>query len=228
MGGMEMLGGWTMSHMWMLMPGQSWLGATASFVGMWTVMMVAMMLPSLMPALLRHRESLGYRISDARAGWLAVTVGVAYFAVWVTIGVVVFPLGVALADLAMSEPRVAHVVPTVLGAVVVGAGLLQHSAWKARQLDRCRAASGAMDMHVDTRIAWRHGWCLGVHCVRSCAGLTAVALCLGVMDLRVMVAVAIAVTAERLASDGVRAARLVGVVVIGIGLSALAGWHVFG
>ena len=45
MGGMRMPGGWTMSMTWMQMPGQTWLGAAASFLGMWIMMMVAMMLP---------------------------------------------------------------------------------------------------------------------------------------------------------------------------------------
>jgi predicted metal-binding membrane protein len=43
MGGMPMPGGWTMSMSWMRMPGQTWPGAAASFLGMWVVMMVAMM-----------------------------------------------------------------------------------------------------------------------------------------------------------------------------------------
>ena len=38
---------------WMRMPGQMWPSAAASFLGMWVVMMVAMMLPSLGPML--HR-----------------------------------------------------------------------------------------------------------------------------------------------------------------------------
>src|SRR6266478_2366089 len=49
MGEMPMPGDWTMSMTWMRMPGQTWLGAAASFLGMWVVMMVAMMLPSLVP-----------------------------------------------------------------------------------------------------------------------------------------------------------------------------------
>src|SRR5262245_20298584 len=52
---MAMPGGWTMSMAWMRMPGQTWVGAAASFLGMWLVMMVAMMLPSLAPMLLRYR-----------------------------------------------------------------------------------------------------------------------------------------------------------------------------
>jgi hypothetical protein len=42
MGGMQMPGGWTMSMAWMPMPGQSWLGAAAMFLGMWIVMMLAL------------------------------------------------------------------------------------------------------------------------------------------------------------------------------------------
>jgi predicted metal-binding membrane protein len=50
-GGMPMPGGWTMSMAWMRMPGQTWPGAAASFLGMWVMMMVAMMLPCLVPML---------------------------------------------------------------------------------------------------------------------------------------------------------------------------------
>src|SRR5215831_16646210 len=59
MGGMLMPGGWTMSMTWMRMPDQTWGGAAASFVGMWVVMMVAMMLPSLVPMLWRYRQAVG-------------------------------------------------------------------------------------------------------------------------------------------------------------------------
>ena len=65
MGGMPMPGGWTMSMTWMRMPGQTWPGAAASFLGMWVVMMVAMMLPSLLPMLWRYRQAVG-RTGEAR------------------------------------------------------------------------------------------------------------------------------------------------------------------
>lgn len=56
---MPMPGGWTMSMTWVRMPQQTWLGAAASFLGMWITMMMAMMLPSLVPALRRYRQSVG-------------------------------------------------------------------------------------------------------------------------------------------------------------------------
>jgi hypothetical protein len=43
MGEMPMPGGWTMSMAWMRMPGQTWPGDAVSFLGIWVVMMVAMM-----------------------------------------------------------------------------------------------------------------------------------------------------------------------------------------
>src|ERR1700704_292590 len=69
MGEMPMPGGWTMSMAWMRMPGQSWPGAAASFFRMWVVMMVAMMLPSLVPMLWRYRKAVG-RTDETRLGRL--------------------------------------------------------------------------------------------------------------------------------------------------------------
>src|SRR5471032_3291206 len=81
MGGMTMPVGWTMSLAWMRMPGQTWPGAAASFLGMWIAMMVAMMLPSLVPMLCRYRESVG-RTGKTRLGRLTALVAVGYFFVW--------------------------------------------------------------------------------------------------------------------------------------------------
>src|SRR5262245_57573716 len=89
MGEMPMPGGWTMSMAWMQMPGQTWPGAAASFLGMWTVMMVAMMLPSLIPMLWRYRQAVG-RPSEARLGPLTALVGVGYFFVWTVFGLAAF------------------------------------------------------------------------------------------------------------------------------------------
>jgi hypothetical protein len=71
MGEMPMPGGWTMSMAWMRMPGQTWPGAAASFLGMWVVMMVAMMLPSLVPMLWRYRQAVGSAGEPRLAGLTA-------------------------------------------------------------------------------------------------------------------------------------------------------------
>jgi predicted metal-binding membrane protein len=95
-GGSRMPDGWTMSMAWMRMPGQTWPAAAASFLGMWSVMMVAMMLPSLLPMLRRYRQAVGGTV-ETYLGRLTALVGVAYFVVWTVFGMAVFPLGIALA-----------------------------------------------------------------------------------------------------------------------------------
>jgi predicted metal-binding membrane protein len=222
MDGMPMPGGWTMSMMWMRMPGQSWPGTAASFLAMWVAMMVAMMLPSLVPTLSRHRTAMR-RAGGAHAERLTALVGVGYFAVWAACGLIVFPFGVALAALAAREPAAARLAPIAGGVVVMLAGFLQLSPWKSRQLALCRESpSRAHVLPADLRGAWRHGVCLGLHCCGSCAPLTAVLLVAGMMDLRVMIAITAAITAERLAPGGVRVAHAIGDAVVVAGLVLMA------
>jgi predicted metal-binding membrane protein len=103
MGEMPMPGGWTMSMAWMRMPGQTWSGAAVSFLGMWVVMMAAMMLPSLVPMLCRYRQAVG-RTDGTRLDPLTAFVGVGYFFVWTVVGMAAFPVGVALAEIEMQQP----------------------------------------------------------------------------------------------------------------------------
>ena len=222
MSGMSMPGGWTMSMMWMLMPGQSWLGTGASFLGMWVVMMVAMMLPSLVPTLASYRRAAG-RAGEGPMGRLTVLVGVGYFSVWTAFGLAAFPLGIALATMAMQQPALARAVPVAAGVVVLIAGAYQLTAWKARQLACCRAVPGhVLGLPADAAVAWRHGVRLGLHCCYCCGGLMAVLLVIGVMDLRGMAAVTAAITVERLAPAGERVARIIGAVMLAAGLILIA------
>jgi predicted metal-binding membrane protein len=221
MAGMLMPGGWTMSMVWMRMPGQTWPGAAALFFGMWVVMMVAMMLPSLVAMLWRYRQAVGSG-SQTRVGGLTVLVGLGYFFVWSVVGIAAFLLGVAVAGAEMRQPALARAAPIAGGAAVLLAGALQFSAWKARHLACCREPGHSLTLRADAGTAWRHGVRLGLHCTQCCAGLIAILLVVGVMDLRVMAVVAAAITAERLAPAGERVARAIGAVVVGAGLILLA------
>jgi len=176
------------------------------------VMMVAMMLPSLAPMLWRYREAVG-------RSWLTALVGGGYVFVWILSGMAALPLGVALTTLAMQEPVLARAIPIAVGIVMLIAGAYQFTAWKARALASCRPEPGrGHTLPADPGTAWRHGLRLGLHCSRCCVGLMAILLVIGVMDLRVMAAVAAAITIERLAPAGELVARATGVVVVGAGL----------
>ena len=211
-----------MSMMWMRMPGQTWLSVGASFLGMWTVMMAAMMLPSLVPMLMRYRRALDMR-TDSRVNAHTALVSFGYFSVWTLLGAVVFPLGVAIAAVETRLPALTHVAPIAVGVVVLIAASLQFTAWKARRLAWCRdTPARESTLTADARSAWRHGLCLGVHCAESCAGLMAILLVIGVMDLRAMAAVTAAITVERLAPNGQIVARAIGTVGVAAGLCLIA------
>ena len=134
-----------------------------------------------------------------------------------------FPLGVALAAVEMRLPALARAVPIAVGVVVLSAGALQFTAWKAHHLDCCRQAPGrGRPLPADAGSAWRHGLRLGLHCSYCCAGPTAILLAIGVMDLRAMAVAAAAITVERLAPAGERIARATGAVVVAAGLFLIA------
>jgi predicted metal-binding membrane protein len=176
-----------------------------------------MMLPSLIPMLRRYRDAIGGG-GHPRLGLLTALVGAGYFFVWTALGVAAFPIGVALAEVEMRQPAVARAVPLAVGLVVLVAGVFQLTAWKARRLDCCRVApAGGRALRAAAGTALRHGIHLGLQCSYCCAGLMAILLVLGVMDLRAMTVVAAAITAERVAPAGHRIARGTGALAVVVG-----------
>jgi len=212
---MPMPGGWMMSMTWMRMPGQTWPGAAASFLCIWVLMTVAMMLPSLVPMLRRYRHAVSGP-GESRLDRLTARVSVGYFFVWTVFGMVAFLLGVAVAAVEIQQPALARAVPIAVGVAVVLAGSLQLSAWKSRQLACCRALGRTLS--ADAGTAWRHGLRLGLDCSKCNLSLMTILLVMGVMDLRVMAVVATAISIERLAPAGEPVARVTGVVLVGAGL----------
>jgi predicted metal-binding membrane protein len=222
MGAIPMAGGWTMSTMWTRICGESWIGAAASFLAMWAVMMTAMMLPALIPVLWRYRLAFG-RTAAGAADQLTALVGAGYFFVWMVCGAVIFALGVALASVEMREPMLARATPSAVGLIVLIAGALQFTAWKGRHLACWRDMAGhGRSLTADAGTALRHGLRLGLHCSACSAGLTAILLVAGMMDLRVMAVVTAAITAERLAPPGAQIAPAIGAATCAAGLLLIA------
>jgi predicted metal-binding membrane protein len=208
---------------WMPMCGESWIGAGASFLGMWTVMMTAMMLPSLLPALWRYRQAVS-GAGELSSALLTLPAAAGYFLVWTLIGAAVYPVGCVVMALVMRYPALLHAAPFATGLVVLGAGALQFTRWRSRHLACCRdvcrgeSVGCARESLANGWSSWCHGVRLGFHCALCCAGLTAVLLVTGIMELPAMLAATAAVMLERMAPAAVRAPQLIGVVMLGAGL----------
>jgi len=182
----------------------------ASFLAMWLVMMPAMMMPSLVPMLRRYRRTVGG--AGVPIERLTALVAGGYFCLWTAFALPAFALEVALPTLG----------PGATGAVLLIAGALQFTAWKSRALACCRAMPEGRKM-ADADTAWRYGLHLGLQCGRSSAGLTAVLLAVGMMDLGAMAIVTVAITVERVVPGGQRIAHAIGVVLIVAGLLRVCG-----
>jgi len=215
-GDMQMPGGWSMSMAWMRMPGQTWPAAFGMFLLMWTVMMVAMMLPCVAPVLAGYRR------------WTAAVVGAGYFSTWALIGVVAYAIGIPIAYAQMRHDALSTPAPLVTGVIVVLVGIGQFTGWKSRLLRNCRSECRGMDSmpapgcRHGTRGALTYGLRLGVDCGKCCAGYMLILLVTNVMSLGVMAAVTVAIAAERLLPHPAIVARLTGAITVVVGAVMLA------
>lgn len=221
-GGMALPGGWTLARMWLRLPGETWAGAATAFLATWVVMMVAMMLPPLLPMLARYRRSVPTPVRLRRDG-LTTLAAAGYFSAWTVCGVAAYVAGGACARAALRWSAVAHAVPLATGVVLVLAGGVQLTGWKARQLEWCRQC-GPMGA-PDAPSAYRYGLRHGVHCCLCCAGFMTLLLVTGMMRLGAVAAVSAAISVERLAATPQRAARFAraaGIIVLMAGVGAVA------
>lgn len=228
------------SSAWIPIAGQTWPAAAASFLAMWMIMMVPMMLPALAPTLWRYRR-IAAASGGARRMLLTGLVGAAYFSVWAVVGIAAFAAGAALVGALVAAhmhwPEATRAARVAAGIAVIAAGAFQFTEWKARELACCRGMPAQFalsqrafptrppiartSLAAEIATALRRGVRLGVHCVRSCAGLTTIFLVTGVMDVRVMAAVTIAITGERLLPLRWRVAPTIGGIAVVVGIAMI-------
>jgi predicted metal-binding membrane protein len=172
------------------------------WIGAWTVMMAAMMLPSTSPLVLLYAK----RSTAAHSALL--TAG--YLLVWAAIGLATYEVAMRLPD---PSNR-------VVGAVLIGAGLYQLTPLKTACLKRCRNPVDFLVTHWHPgRVgALRLGVEHGAYCVGCCWALMGVLIVAGSMSLAWVVAIALVVAGEKLLPAGQLLGRLggVGLLVAGI------------
>jgi predicted metal-binding membrane protein len=149
-----------------------------NFVGMWTVMMAAMMLPSTLPTVLlfatiaRSRREIGHRPAPSAA------FEAGYLGVWALLGIGLASLNI------LGKPVIEPWSQPIMGVALIVAGLYQLTRWKNLCLGHCRSPIHFFMNH------WRDGATgaalMGAHhglfCVGCCWGLMLALIALGMMN----------------------------------------------
>ena len=215
----------SMDSMSMSMEQRSFWGDAALFLPMWSVMIVAVMLPTMMPMVLifstiyRNRRAKGQVYVPT---WVFL---LGYMIVWALSGAPGYLAKVGLESLVDQFPSFQSAGAVIGGLVLIGAGLYQLSPLKDKCLSHCRTPLGFI-MHDwregyggALRMGVRHGW----YCLGCCWALMIVMFPVGVMNLVWMGALAVLIFVEKLVPHGRWVSRLSGLALMVAGVSLAAG-----
>jgi predicted metal-binding membrane protein len=170
------------------------LGTFGWFLGVWMVMMTAMMLPSAIPAV-----SLYTRLARDRTALAALFFISGYLAVWATVGLVAFAVagaGSHLADDVLAWSRGGR---WLAGAALLCAAAYQLTPLKEACLARCRTPLGLLlgSWRPGRLGGFRLGLANGAWCAGCCWALMTCLFALGVMSIAWTALVAGLITLEK-------------------------------
>tara|TARA_R110002073_G_scaffold229938_1_gene390868 strand:+ start:1486 stop:2307 length:822 start_codon:yes stop_codon:yes gene_type:complete len=205
-----------MELMWMMMRPSAagpYLGATAL---MWVVMMIAMMVPAVMPMLIVFRGL--NRGPSSGADPLLFALG--YLLAWTSFSIVAALVQWLLHGAGWLGGSLLSLRPLAASAILVGAGLYQLTPLKNSCLEKCRSPMGyflanwrdgrlgaiAMGLH--------HGW----FCIGCCWVLMLIMFVGGTMNVMTMALLTVFIVAERVLPAGPWVARIPGLLLIGWGV----------
>ena len=224
MGGMDMTGFRVIpSGMGLMMPAVApWRPVEFAFVfGMWSIMMVGMMTPSVAPMVLLYgrigRQATVHGKPFAAVGWFmgGYLLSWAGFAVVATFGQWMLERAELLTPMMETTNEVFG------GAVLIAAGLYQWSPLKNACLRQCqmpwsfiqRNGGFRSDAWGSTNLGAKHG----AYCVGCCWTLMAVLFISGVMNVLWVAAISVLVLAEKILPAGRIVSRISGVGFIATG-----------
>ncbi len=221
MGGMDSSGE-SMAGMIQLAP---WTATDALLMLlMWSIMMVAMMLPSATPMVLLYARVVRHNSDDADPLTNSGAFLGGYVVVWTLFSVAATALQWGLEQAALLSPMMVSTSPALGGLLLIGAAIYQWTPSKDACLRRCRAPAWFLSRHWHDgaagalRMGLIHGaWCLG-----CCWALMLLLFVGGVMNLLVIAVITIFVLLEKVAPRG-RALGRAGALLLGIaGIALLA------
>jgi predicted metal-binding membrane protein len=178
------------------MDGGPWthLGGFAWFVGVWLVMMAAMMFPSVAPTV-----ALYSRMTKQRSAALAVAFVGGYLLAWGAAGAMAYATGAALADAAGTSLSWSRAGQAIAGAALIAAAAYELTPWKDVCLGKCRSPLGALlgSWREGTVGAIRMGVKNGAWCVGCCWALMVALFALGVMSVAWMAVIAAVIAVQK-------------------------------
>jgi predicted metal-binding membrane protein len=189
--------------------------ALGPFLGTWTVMMAAMMLPSAAPMILLHRLGADGRLRTLI--WSATFV-MGYLVVWASVGIVVWGASMAASVIVMPEQR-----GVAVAAVLILAGVYQFTPLKSTCLRLCRTPADFLLTHWHRGLSGqlRLGIEHGLYCLGCCWALMALFVGVGAMSLAWAVGIALVVLVEKVVPQGVAFGRIAGALLIVAGAIVL-------
>jgi predicted metal-binding membrane protein len=197
------------------MTGTAGVGLLA-FVGMWALMMAAMMLPSVAPVASMYQRA----VQSHRVLRLTGFTG-GYLLAWIAAGIPAFFLTGLVAQLVESHP--ARTTAVAVG-VFATCGVYQLTPLKSRCLRHCRSPLSLLLRYGSYRGAARDvraGAHHGAYCLGCCWSLMALFVVLGVMNVVAMVVLAAVVLAEKLWAHGEAVARVAGIVALVLAVAVI-------
>jgi predicted metal-binding membrane protein len=188
----------------------------AVFVPVWTLMMAAMMLPSVTPLASLYARTVQSNRTVRLAGLVA-----GYLAVWALAGVPAFGLAWLTGWMTGRHPGAAHVLAV---AIFAACGVYQLTRLKDRCLAHCRSPI-ALLLHYgsyhgrsrDLRVGAHHG----AYCLGCCWALMVILIAVGVMNIAAMVGLAAVVLVEKTWRRGQLAGRVAGVAALGLAVAII-------
>lgn len=202
---------------------EPWPLAAAAFAGGWSLMIVAMMLPSSIPLVVVFGTLVSRR---DRPVWLLALLLLGYLVAWTAFGLLAWVADRAIHAAVAHVPWVTAQGRLILAGTLAGAGLWQLSPLRERCLEQCRAPLGfVLNRWRGThpaREAVAMGLAHGAFCIGCCWGLMLVLFGVGMSSLPLMLGLGALTAVERNMPRGRLLSRPVGVLLLLAGVYALS------
>lgn len=204
--------GFFMELMWMMMRPSDFGPYLLATFAMWAVMMIAMMVPAVMPMLIVYRKM----ERGTKAEWPVFVFAWGYLFSWVLFSFIAAIIQWYLHGSGLLGGELLVIAKPYAVGILIAAGLYQLTPFKEACLERCRSPMGYFLQHFKPGAlgAFRMGFSHGLFCIGCCWMLMALMFVGGAMSVFTMAVLCIFIVLERALPAGPWVSRIPGVLLI--------------